>query len=205
MTDKKLKPVKFKGDKASYIAPSWQQMGDLVFLLGRKIIESGNKYDRLITLAKGGWTWSRALADYLKLEEVGSIQIKLYTGIFETANTPVITQSLPVSVAGERLLVFDDVADSGETLLAVEKYLDMCGAKSIDTACLYYKKWCKVIPSYNAAETEAWIIFPHEIREAVELISQKWKKNKLGEKEIKQRFLKIGLPETQVDYFLDYK
>lgn len=50
-----------------YIAPTWEQMGELIFELGKQILKTKNKYDWIISIAKGGWTWSRALADYLKL------------------------------------------------------------------------------------------------------------------------------------------
>jgi uncharacterized protein len=198
----KDKLFKFKNDDISYIAPSWSKMGRLVFLLGKKILQKNSKYERLIALAKGGWTWSRTLADYLNLKKIGSIQVSLYTDIFETKPSPIITQSLPVSVASENLLLFDDVADSGETLKATKNYLKLCGAKSITTASLYYKTWAKIMPDFYAAKTKAWIIFPHEIRESINLIGKKWQKKGIKIKEVKKRFLKIGLPEDQVDYFL---
>lgn len=194
---------KFKNDKTKYIVPSWDLMGKLTFSLSQKIMAHNGHYDRLIALAKGGWTWSRTLADYLNIKKIGSIQVSFYTGIFETKPSPVISQSLPVSVTGERLLVFDDVADSGKTLEATKKYLKLCGAKSITTAALYYKSWAKIVPDFYAAKTSAWIIFPHETRETVNLLNKKWQEAGLGPKEVKQRFIKIGLPKDQVDYFFN--
>ncbi len=197
-----FKPVKFKDDKVFYIVPSWEEMGELTFSLAKKILTSRKKFDRLITMAKGGWTWSRTMADYLGIKEVGSIHVKFYSGIFETKPSPVIAQSLPIPVLKEKLLVFDDVADSGETLIAVKKYLKLCGAKNITTAALFYKSWAKFIPDYYASATKSWIIFPHEIRESIRLIGNKWRKQKLDSKEIKERLIKIGLPKKQVEYFL---
>ncbi len=197
-----FRPIKFPKDKTSYIAPTWGQMGELTFSLATKILAGRKKFDRLVTMAKGGWTWSRTMADYLNLKEVGSIHIKFYTGIFATKNTPVIAQSLPISVANERLLVFDDVADSGETLVTVKKYLEMCGAKSITTAALFYKSWAKFIPDFYAAKTDSWIIVPHEIRETIGLLATKWKKQQISPREITSRFSLLGLPEKQVQYFL---
>jgi len=196
-----FKPIRFKGDRVSYIAPSWEEMGSLVFILAKKILASQKKFDRLITMAKGGWTWSRTLADYLEIEEVGSIQVKFYSGIFATKTTPVIIQSLPTPIVGERLLVFDDVADSGETLIAVKKYLQLCGSKSIATAALFYKSWTKFIPSFYGDKTKSWIIFPHEIRETINLLSQKWQRQGVLKKEVKSRLIKLGLAKNQVDYF----
>ena len=197
-----FKPIKFKGDDTSYIVPTWQEMGELTFDLAKKILQSGKKFDRLVTMAKGGWTWSRTMADYLDLKEVGSIHIKFYTGIFETKNVPVIAQSLPISVAKERILVFDDVADSGETLATVKKYLNMCGAKTITTAALFYKTWAKFVPDFYAAKTDAWIVFPHEIRETIKILSGKWKNQNIRPAAIRRRLISMKLPKDQIRYFL---
>jgi hypoxanthine phosphoribosyltransferase len=197
-----FKPVRFKNDKVAYLAPSWQEMGELTFLLAKKILASKKKFDRLITMAKGGWTWSRTMVDYLGIEEVASIQVKFYSGIFETKPSPVIAQSLPIPVLKEKLLVFDDVADSGETLIAVKKYLHLCGAKSITSAALFYKSWARFVPDYYGSVTESWIIFPHEIRESIKFVGTNWEKQGLKPREIKQRLIQIGLDKKQVEYFL---
>ncbi len=68
-----------KYDKISYIAPSWEEMGALCFNLAKQILDRGKKYDRVVALAKGGWTWARTLVDYLQIEDIASMQIKFYT------------------------------------------------------------------------------------------------------------------------------
>jgi len=52
------------------------------------------------------------------------------------------------------------------------------------------------------SETDAWIVFPHERREVIDGLALKWKKNGLKIKEIKERLIKIGLPEKEVNIFL---
>ena len=90
----------------------WESLGKDIFDLSKKIIDSGEKYDRIIALAKGGLTFSRSLVDYLNVQEVSSIQIQFYTGIGTTNRTPIITQSLPVSIKDENILIFDDIVDN---------------------------------------------------------------------------------------------
>jgi len=196
-----FKEYQFSGDKMKYLAPSWEEMGNLCFSLAQKIIESNDRFDRLVTLAKGGWTWSRTLADYLSLEKVASIRIQSYTDV-GVNREPIIYQSLPVSIVGEEVLLFDDVVDSGKTIQVAVRYLEMCGATKIKTATLFYKPKSLIRPVFFAAQTSAWIIFPHEIREAIGQIGKKWLKQGVALKKIKERFLKIGLPADQIDYFL---
>lgn len=189
--------------KESYIAPSWEEMGELCFELSKKIDKSHLKFDRLIALAKGGLTWSRTIFDYLNIPQIAVFQLAFYTQIAKTSSQPVIIQSLPVTVENERLLVFDDVADSGETLKTANEYLKICGAGKITTASLFVKNWVEILPDFYAQKTDAWIIFPHEVREMISLLYKNWTKEKLSKKEIKGRLLKIGLGRKEVDYFLN--
>ncbi|MBL7159217.1 phosphoribosyltransferase [Candidatus Microgenomates bacterium] len=195
-----MKRVVFGSEK--YLTPSWDEMGSLCFALAQKILKSKQNYDRLVALAKGGLTWSRTLVDYLKIPKISTFQIKFYKGLGKTKNRPIIVQSLPATIEGEKILVFDDVADSGETLKTAKEYLKMCGAKSVCSATLFIKSWVKTKPDFYAGKTDAWIIFPHEIREIIELLSLKWSKKGISKKEIKSRLSKLNLPQNQVEYFI---
>lgn len=186
-----------------YLYLSWDKMGEICFSLAKKILESESELDRLVALAKGGWTWARAMVDYLGMDKIASIQYEFYTKIAKTKKSPTLKQSLPVSVGGEHLLIFDDVADSGRTLKAAIDYLKKCGAASVSTATLFYKPQSKFKPDYFAKTTNAWVIFPHEIRETIKHLSEKWKASGMEKKEIVRYFKKIGLPKKQVEYFMN--
>lgn len=188
----------FEGQK--YIAPTWNEMGDLCFRLCQKILAKDVQIDRIIALAKGGLTWSRTVADYLAIENLSVTQIKFYSGIGETNTHPIILQSLSVSIEKEIILIFDDVADSGETLRMARDYLLMCGAKYVFTATLFTKIWIETPPMFTGDYTDAWILFPHEIRESIFHLSKKWKK--ATKKEKQDRFLSFGFNKEQVKYFL---
>lgn len=190
-------------DGIQYLAPSWEDMGVLCFNLAKSILESGKKYDRVVALAKGGWTWARTLVDYLKIDNIASVQIKFYSDVNKTQETPIILQSLSTSVNGESILQFDDVADSGKTLEVAKDYILKCGAKNVDTATLFYKPRSIFKPEYYSETTKAWVIFPHEIREIVDQAGKKWLQNGLSKSEVIARFSSLGLPKEQTEYFLN--
>lgn len=187
-----IKQVSF--DKTRYIAPTWKQMGKLIFDLGKQILKTNQRYDWLISIAKGGWTWSRTLADYLDMDNMASVKAKLYEDIGKTKLFE-LEQALPaaVDITGKEVLLFDDVADSGKTLSAVRDYLIEAGAKSVETATLFYKPKSVLKPDFYSYKTSAWIVFPHEIREFINLTNKKFKKSD---------YLKLGLPKDQVKFFL---
>src|SRR5258706_16112398 len=106
----------------AYDLYSWKEFGEQVLALSKSIIATGDQFDRIIALAKGGTAIVRPIADLCGIKELSSIQIEFYTGIEKTAKVPVITQSLPVKIKGENVLIIDDVADSGETLIMATNY-----------------------------------------------------------------------------------
>src|SRR3989344_1379975 len=138
----------------SFIVPTWEEMGELCFELSKKIIESGKEYDRIVALAKGGWTWARAISDYTAIKNVASIQYEFYADIYKTNKTPKLKQPLPISVEGEKLLVIDDVSDSGATLKVALDYLKKSKAQSISTATFFYKPWSSVTPDFYVYDTD---------------------------------------------------
>lgn len=194
-----LKECKYDG--ISYVCPTWNQMGEYTFALAKKIIDSGEKFDRVVALAKGGWTWARALVDYLGIDEISSVRFKSYQGVYE-ASEPQLIQPLTNPISGEKILLFDEVIDSGETAKRALEYLRIMGAKSLKTAALCYKPHSKLIPDYFSFSTNAWVVFPHEIREFIETSAHKWHQGKVSDKEIRKRLEKIGIPEEEVKYFL---
>ncbi len=198
-----FKVFSFPSDPASYIVPSWDQMGEVNFELIKVVKESGQKYDRVIALSKGGLTWARAFVDGLQMDELSSLRIKLYKGINQKANEPEIIEPLTVDIQGKTVLLFDDVVDTGETYdFAKKLLLETYGAKRVDTAALFYKPHSIIKPDYVSAETIAWIVFPHEIHEFIKETATKWRAAGTKDSEILERYNTLGLPTKQVEYYL---
>jgi hypothetical protein len=72
---------------------------------------------------------------------------------------------LTVDVKGKRILLVDDVADSGASLTVAKKYLRKLGASEIRIATLHYKPASAIKPGYFAETTEAWVNYPWEREE----------------------------------------
>jgi hypothetical protein len=177
-------------------------MGDFTFSLAQKITASGKKFDRLVALAKGGWTWSRTLVDYLDIPNLSSTRLKSYTDVNKNSEKIDVIQPLADRITGERILIFDDVADSGRTLDFAKKYMESLGAKSVTIATLCSKPRSICTPDYCAFTTTSWVIFPHEYREFIEQAVKSWCTNKVNSKECRSRLLEIGIPDKQIDHFL---
>jgi hypoxanthine phosphoribosyltransferase len=70
-------------------------------------------------------------------------------------NIPFVNISLIRALPAVDVLVVDDIADSGETLLQYKAY---------QTAVLHYKLQSEATPTYYAEEVEndSWIVYPFE-------------------------------------------
>jgi hypothetical protein len=201
MTQPKL--VSFPEEDIKYLTPSWGQMNQLAFDISKNIELDGNEFDRIVTLAKGGWPMTRSLVDFLQIDEVASIGVKFYKGVDERYEHPRIYQDIPVSIQGETVLLFDDVADTGESLEFTINYLKTRGAAKIKTATLYYKPHSKITPDYYGQKTDSWIVFPYDVVEMIETFSKKWTEAGLSEQEILDRFAQLKFKQYWSRYYLE--
>ena len=196
-----FKLIKFPGEKTTYIAPTWDEMNQLAFEISKKIIRAKLKFDRIVTLAKGGWPMTRSMVDFLSVDKVASIGVKFYNGIYKKLKQPQVYQDLSESIKGEKILLFDDVADSGGSLQFVEKYLQKHQPKSVTTATLLYKPWSTFKPNYYGAQTDAWIIFPYEAVDAINNLGKKWQQQGLAKAEIITRFRRLGINPAWIKFY----
>lgn len=167
-----FKDIVFAHDKARYITPTWQDLDQLTFEVAQTVLEANEDFDLVVALAKGAWPMSRTLVDYLAIRDLVSLGVKFYAGINKRLSRPKVYQDLPVSVEGKKILLFDDVADSGESLIFASDYLLAQGAKEVKTATLFFKERSAIRPDYYGTTTDAWIIFPFEIREMMALLDE---------------------------------
>lgn len=200
-----LETVTFKNEKAEYLIPSWNDLDSLTFDLAKRILEADEGFDVVVALAKGAWPMSRSFVDYLGIDQLASLGVRFYSGINQRMAEPEVYQELPVDVKGKKILLFDDVADTGESLVFVKKYLLKLGAKSVKTATIFLKDRSIVKPDYSAAKTNAWIIFPFELREMMSLLGESWLKTGIGKNEIVERFTQLKFPKEISNYFYPVK
>ena len=140
---------------------TWERFGTAARELARIVVDDGYRPDVVIAIARGGLTVAGALSYALGVKNCGSMNVEFYTGIDERLDVPVVlppTLDL-VDVRGLKVLVADDVADTGHTLRLVREVLAQHVAEA-RTAVLYRKPRSVVAPDYAWHETDRWIVFP---------------------------------------------
>lgn len=125
-----------------------------------KLIKSVKSFEpeAIVGIARGGLTLSHCMAEGLNIREVQTIRTELYDGTCKRQDISLFGICDFKSV--KRVIVLDDIADSGETLKAIVQYLES-NFKEIEfkSATLLYKKTAIYEPHFWINEAKEWIEF----------------------------------------------
>jgi hypoxanthine phosphoribosyltransferase len=150
--------------------PTWNQVYDMLLSLADKIRKEGFKPEVIVGVSRGGWPPARILSDLLGNPNLANVKAEFYLGVAETKGEPSLTQPVSVKVAGKKVLIVDEVADTGKSLKLVRQHIAEQGAAELRIATIYLKPWSIVKPDYYEKETRHWIVFPWEIKETIRKI-----------------------------------
>ncbi|HEX4431360.1 MAG TPA: phosphoribosyltransferase family protein [Frankiaceae bacterium] len=158
-------------------APVWETW-DSVFLktttLGHQIIretlaEPGGMISRIAVVPRGGLYMVNVLSRMLGLSgsEVLSLSISKYDREHPTQAGEFRVGSVPAreAVAGQVVLLADEVHDTGETMQSAKRMLLDLGASAVLTAAIHYKpgpNTTGIAPDFFVVETNGWVHYPWE-------------------------------------------
>jgi hypoxanthine phosphoribosyltransferase len=140
---------------------TYEDFGRAARELAQQIVDDGFEPDIILSIARGGLFLGGALGYALDVKNLFVMNVEFYTGVDQRLELPVV---LPptldvVDLTGAKVLIADDVADTGKTLELVQQF---CAGHVTDarTAVVYEKPRSLVSPDYAWKRTDAWIDFP---------------------------------------------
>ena len=147
---------------------SWEKFGIASRELASRVADSGYDPDIILAIARGGLLAAGALGYALAVKNLYTMNVEFYTGVEERLPVPMILPPVPdlVELRFARVLVVDDVADTGHTLKIVEEFFKG-RVKEVRTAVLYEKPRSVVKCDYAWKKTDLWINFPWSDKEPV--------------------------------------
>ncbi len=160
---------------SKYEAPSWDQVYDMLLDLAARVRVSGYSPEVILGVSRGGWPPARVMSDLLQNSNLANIKVEFYKDIGVRAEKPRITQPVTSNVVGKRVLVVDDVSDTGHSLRVVVNHLRRNRVEDLRVCTLYLKPKSVFRPDFFAKVTRKWVIFPWERLEAVRLIARRVK------------------------------
>lgn len=146
----------------------YADFGTAVRELAQQIADSGYQPDIILSIARGGLLIGGALGYALGVKNTFTMSVEFYTGVDERLPMPVVLPPVPnqVDLTGARVLVADDVADTGATLALVKAF---CAGHVAEVKCavLYEKPRSVEKPEFAWKKTDKWIEFPWSTQEPV--------------------------------------
>jgi hypoxanthine phosphoribosyltransferase len=140
---------------------TWPLFGEATRSLAQEIADSGFEPDMVLAVARGGLTVAGALAYALAVKNCFAMNVEFYTGVDTRLEMPVMLPPMLnlLDIRGLRVLVADDVADTGKTLELVRSVIaeHVSEARS---AVLYQKPRSVIDAEYVWKHTDRWINFP---------------------------------------------
>jgi hypoxanthine phosphoribosyltransferase len=140
---------------------TYEDFGRAARELAQQVADSGFEPDIILSIARGGLFLGGALGYALDVKNLFVLNVEFYTGVDERLELPVV---LPptldvVDLTGTKVLIADDVADTGKTLELVKEF---CAGHvtEVRTAVVYEKPRSIVRCDFAWKRTDAWINFP---------------------------------------------
>jgi len=119
---------------------SWEWLNKTVMELGEQILASNNEIKYITGIPRGGLIPAVMLSHYM------NVKFRPYNEVLELTT-------------GERqkVLVVDDISDSGDTLLTAEKYGFITATLTVRYSTIFFPDFY-----IHNIEDERWLVFPWE-------------------------------------------
>ncbi len=142
---------------------------ELAYALASKVRASGFAPDLVVAVSRGGFSPARVLCDVLGILNLTSIRVVHYRAAAVMEPLATVKYPLCVPIEGQRVLVVDDVNDTGDTLRTARTHLESLGPVEVRTAVLHEKVGSPVRADFAVATIVEWrwLIYPWAVVEDV--------------------------------------
>ena len=140
---------------------TYDLFGTAVRDIAQQVVDSGYEPDIVLSIARGGLALGMGLGYALDVKNLSAVNVEFYTGINERLDVPIMLPPTPAAVdlTGMKVLIADDVADTGKTLEIVHDFCEGHVAEA-RTAVIFEKPWTVINADYVYKKTDRWIDFP---------------------------------------------
>jgi len=146
---------------------TWNEFYDLAKYLSRLIKSSGWRPDLVVAIGRGGYVPARVVCDFLVHDLLTSMKVEHWGIAAQKKDEAMVRFPLATGVSGQKVLIVDDVTDTGDTLTTAVGYVESLGPKETRTAVLQHKTCSEFEPDYYAEKVSEWrwIIYPWAVHE----------------------------------------
>ena len=171
---------------------TFDEVHALVRQLSQKVKASGFRPTTVVGLARGGWVPARLICDFLGITDLVSLKVEHWLETGRTKDEATIRYPLDLDFSQKRILVVDDITDTGKSLIKATRYLRRLRPLAMKTATLQFIPKSQFTPDYCVEEVHewTWFIYPWNwIEDTTTLIvrlmtterDQEWSLKAIGE------------------------
>lgn len=147
---------------------SWSDYHRAIERLAKRVHQSGYRFNQIVCIARGGLRVGDALSRIFK-QPLAIISTQSYSGEAGTVRGEITVaehMTMTTPHLGDRLLLVDDLVDSGITLDVVRRHLRAAypAITELRTAVLWYKACSSFVPDFyvDYLAENPWIHQPFE-------------------------------------------
>lgn len=123
-----------------------------------KDVKTNFKPDVILAIARGGMTLGHFLAEALEMRELYSLNSIHYEETHKLDTIKIF--NVPDLTNAKRVLLVDDIIDSGETMIEIKRILTKAYPNlTLQVATVFYKEGALLRPDFVAREAKEWIEF----------------------------------------------
>lgn len=144
---------------------TWEGFGTATQDLANAVLADGYRPDFILGIARGGLFTAGALGYALGVKLLHVVNIEFYIGREERLEMPIMLPPIPDPglFQGLKVLICDDVADTGATLHTTHEFVQQHVAE-VRSLVIYEKSRSLIKPEYVWKRTDDWIHFPWDVR-----------------------------------------
>lgn len=157
--------------------PSWRRVVRDSKTLSNLIKTSGYDPNIVVAVCRGGVVPARLMCDFLHIKDLTTIKVEHWGMVATPTEKAVIKFPLYVDIKDKRVLLVDDITDTGDTLRVSLEHLKTFEPKEIRTAVLIHKIISGFLPDYYVRKITQWrwVIFPWHIWEDLTVLIKNMK------------------------------
>ncbi|MDE1821131.1 MAG: phosphoribosyltransferase [Euryarchaeota archaeon] len=143
---------------------TWADIDRWSEVLTQKIREAKWTPEVIVGLTRGGWVPSRMLADRLGTKHLAALRAQHWGVTATPSGKAEITEGLSGRLDGKRVLVVDDITDTGQSLQLAVRHVAERGPSQVESATYLHIAHSTYVPTYFAEEVPRdawrWFVFP---------------------------------------------
>ncbi len=180
------------------------------YQLAQLITQSSYQFDAIIAIARGGFPAARFVCDFLNIRSLGSIQITHYSSGANQKEKIEITAPINIPIKGKKVLIIDDVNDTGYTLKAAHEYIQTLQPSLLKIAVLHEKSVTTFKADFTAKHQKKWkwLIYQWAVTEDILAFLKNDNMLDVSEKEAREHLekkYKLKISSTLLQHILSMK